>query len=107
MRQSHVTTILLTCFFLLIVGSRFSIFAQQPPQALEKERGIELYRKGDFNEAVKALRAALKKLIIQGLDHGLTEQAIEAARKIRFTPAMRDGKPVSVIGSLEFTFDLY
>src|SRR5262245_14353675 len=44
---------------------------------------------------------------IQGLSHGLTEQAIAAARKIRFTPAMRDGKPVSMIGSLEFTFNLY
>lgn len=46
-------------------------------------------------------------LVIQGLSHGLTEQAIVAARKIRFTPAMRDGKPVSVMGSLEFTFNLY
>jgi TonB family protein len=46
-------------------------------------------------------------MVIQGLSHGLTEQAVEAARKIRFTPAMRDGKPVSVIGSLEFTFNLY
>jgi hypothetical protein len=31
----------------------------------------------------------------------------EAARRIGFTPAMRDGKPVSVIGSLEFAFNLY
>jgi len=36
-----------------------------------------------------------------------TGQAIAAARKIRFTPAMRDGKPLTVIGSLEFTFNLY
>ena len=46
-------------------------------------------------------------LALQGLSHGLTGQAIAAARKIRFTPAMRDGKPLSVIGSLEFTFNLY
>jgi tetratricopeptide (TPR) repeat protein len=44
-------------------------------------------------------------LVIQGLSHGLTEEAISAARKIRFTPAMRDGKPVSTIGSLEFSFN--
>jgi tetratricopeptide (TPR) repeat protein len=46
-------------------------------------------------------------LALQGLSHGLTGQAVAAARKIRFTPAMRDGKPLSVIGSLEFTFNLY
>jgi len=46
-------------------------------------------------------------LVLQGLSHGLTEQAIAAARKIRFTPAMRDGKPTSVNGSLEFNFNLY
>jgi TonB family protein len=50
----------------------------------------------------------LKHIVaIQGLSHGLTEQAIAAARKIRFTPAMRDGKPMSMIGSLEFSFNLY
>ncbi len=46
-------------------------------------------------------------LVLQGLSHGLTGQAIAAARKIRFTPAMRDGKPISVIGSLEYYFNLY
>jgi Flp pilus assembly protein TadD len=50
---------------------------------------------------------ALKHILaIQELSHGLTEEAIKAARKIRFTPAMRDGKPLSVYGSLEFTFNL-
>jgi len=45
--------------------------------------------------------------VIRELPDGLTEKAIEAAKKIRFTPAMKDGAPVSVRGSLEFTFNLY
>jgi TonB family protein len=45
--------------------------------------------------------------VIRGLPHGLTENAIAAANKIRFDPAIRDGRPVSVRGSLEFTFNLY
>ena len=45
--------------------------------------------------------------VIQGLPHGLTENAIAAANKIRFDPALRDGRPVSVRGSLEFVFNLY
>jgi tetratricopeptide (TPR) repeat protein len=65
MRKSHITTILLYCVFSLIVGSLYSVFAQQSPQANEKELGIELYRKRDFNEAVKSLKEAVKK---QGRD---------------------------------------
>jgi TonB family protein len=41
-----------------------------------------------------------------GLPYGLTEEAIRAARRIRFEPAMKDGKPVSVRGNLEFGFNL-
>jgi TonB family protein len=44
--------------------------------------------------------------VIQGLPHGLTQKAVEAARKIRFEPAMKDGKPVNVRGNLEFNFKL-
>lgn len=45
--------------------------------------------------------------VIRGLPDGLTHKAIEAAQKIRFNPATRDGEPVSVRGSLEYTFNLY
>jgi TonB family protein len=44
--------------------------------------------------------------VIRGLPDGLTEKAIEAARRIRFQPAVRNGAPVSVRGTLEFTFNL-
>jgi TonB family protein len=46
-------------------------------------------------------------LVLQGLSHGLTEEAILAAKKIRFEPARKDGKPVAVIGRIEFNFNLY
>jgi TonB family protein len=45
--------------------------------------------------------------IIRALPDGLTHKAIEAARKIRFNPATRNGEPVSVRGLLEFTWNLY
>jgi TonB family protein len=44
---------------------------------------------------------------IRGLSQGLTENAIMAAKKIRFLPAVKDGRPVSVRGNLEFSFNLY
>lgn len=42
----------------------------------------------------------------KGLPYGLTESAIEAAKAIRFEPAMKDGQPVSVRGKMEFSFSL-
>jgi len=45
--------------------------------------------------------------VVRGLPDGLTEKAIEAAQKIRFRPAVKNGSPVSVRGNLEFTFNLY
>ena len=65
MRMPCLAAVLLSCFFSPLVGSHSSIFAQQTPPAIEKERGIELYRKGNFSEAAKALKGAVKK---QGSD---------------------------------------
>ena len=42
-----------------------------------------------------------------GLPHGLTERAIDAARKIKFIPAIKDGKHVSMWMQLEYNFNLY
>lgn len=44
--------------------------------------------------------------VFEGLPYGLTEQAIKAARKITFAPAMKDGKAVSMHIQLEYTFSL-
>jgi TonB family protein len=45
--------------------------------------------------------------VISGLPHGLTEQAIAAARKLKFTPAMKDGRAVSQEIQLEYNFSPY
>jgi len=45
--------------------------------------------------------------VIRGLPDGLTERAIEAAKKIKFKPAMKDGLPVSMWMQLEYNFHLY
>lgn len=41
------------------------------------------------------------------LPYGLTENAIEAARRIKFEPAKKNGVPVSVVKSLKYTFTIY
>lgn len=45
--------------------------------------------------------------IVSGLPFGLTERAIDAAKKIRFIPAVKDGKHVSMWMQLEYNFNLY
>lgn len=45
--------------------------------------------------------------VISGLGNGLTEQAIAAARGIRFEPAKRAGVPYSVTKPVEYTFTIY
>jgi len=44
---------------------------------------------------------------VSGLPYGLTEQSIQAARKIKFIPAMKDGKYVGMWMQLEYNFNLY
>lgn len=46
-------------------------------------------------------------LILKRLGNGLDEQAIFAARKIEFEPEKKDGKPISVIKMVEYTFSIY
>jgi TonB family protein len=45
--------------------------------------------------------------VVSSLPDGLTEQAIEAAKKIRFVPATKDGHPVSMYMELRYNFNLY
>jgi TonB family protein len=44
--------------------------------------------------------------VVSGLPHGLTGQALKAAQRVHFKPAVKDGKPVDIRGDLEFSFDL-
>lgn len=41
------------------------------------------------------------------LPFGLTQTAIDAARKIQFEPEYRDGQPVTVIKTLEYSYSIY
>ena len=58
--------------------------------------------------AILAADGQVKNILVLGrLPHGLTERAIEAARKIKFQPAVKDGRPVSVFVQIEYNFNLY
>jgi TonB family protein len=46
-------------------------------------------------------------LPLKRLGDGLDEEAVKAARGIKFEPMMRDGKPVAVVKQIEYTFSIY
>jgi TonB family protein len=45
--------------------------------------------------------------VLQALPFGLTTAAIRAARRIKFTPATKEDRPVSMYIQLEYSFNLY
>jgi TonB family protein len=45
--------------------------------------------------------------VVRALGMGLDEKALDAVRKYRFKPAMKDGKPVPVMITVEVNFRLY
>jgi TonB family protein len=46
-------------------------------------------------------------LVLRSLPGGLTEEAIRAARKIKFIPATKDGKLVSMLMELQYNFSVF
>ncbi|HEX8920210.1 MAG TPA: energy transducer TonB [Pyrinomonadaceae bacterium] len=57
---------------------------------------------------VLAADAMVKHILVLRSSHPLlSESAIEAARKIRFEPAIKDGRPVSTSASVEYNFLTY
>lgn len=46
-------------------------------------------------------------LILNSLGYGLDEEAVRAARQIKFEPAKKDGKPVYVVKVVEYSFAIY
>jgi TonB family protein len=89
------------------VTAKARVLSKPEPQYTESARkyavqGTVILR-GVFSSSgeVKNLKVMTK------LPHGLTESALRAARKIKFTPAMKDGREVSMYIQLEYNFNLY
>lgn len=45
--------------------------------------------------------------VVEGLPDGLTEQAVDAARKLKFEPARKSGLPVSKVITIDYNFTIY
>jgi TonB family protein len=89
------------------VTTRARILKKPEPSYSESARNAQV----EGTVVLRAILAAdgqVKNILVLGrLPHGLTERAIEAARMIKFQPAVKDGRPVSVLVQIEYNFNLY
>lgn len=46
-------------------------------------------------------------LLLNPLGYGLNEEAVKAAQNIRYDPAVENGKPVSVVKQVQYSFTIY
>jgi len=78
------------------------------PRPVYTEEGRKLKVEGEvLLDVVFTAGGAIKIVrVVQGLGHGLDESAVNAAEKIQFKPAMRDGHPADFEAVLHIVFQL-
>jgi TonB family protein len=89
------------------VTTKARVLAKPEPQYTEEARQAGIRGRVVLRAIFGSDGRVRNILILKGLPMGLSWQAIEAARRIRFTPATIDGKPVSMFVQLEYFFNLY
>lgn len=89
------------------VEQRPRILAKPEPQYTEEARRNQMMGTVVLRVVFSSSGEVTLIRAIRTLPFGLTERAITAARRIRFVPAMRGGRPVSVYMQLEYNFNLY
>jgi TonB family protein len=85
---------------------RPTILSREIPKYTDKARRNGVQGNVVLNVLFAADGTVTSIRVVSGLPDGLNESAIEAAKKIRFKPAMRNGQPVSFRDDLHFSFHL-
>jgi len=89
------------------VGQRVRLVAKPEPQYTEEARRNQITGTVVLRVVFSRLGEVTNIRAVQSLPFGLTERAIMAAHQIKFSPAIKDGHPVSVYMQLEYNFNLY
>jgi TonB family protein len=89
------------------VTQKARILARPEPQYTEEARKNQVSGTVVIKAVFSSSGAVTNIRAVSGLPYGLTEKAIAAARQIRFSPAMKDGRAVSQFVQIEYNFNLY
>ena len=90
-----------------LVDRRIKLVTKPEPSYTEAARQSQITGTVILKTVFSANGSVVNIEVKEGLPKGLTEQSIEAAKKIKFIPAVKDGKFVPMSIQLEYNFDLY
>ena len=96
-----------TVFSTKEVTTKARILSRPEPQYPEAARNAQVRGTVVLRGVFAADGTVQNILVIHSLPHGLTEECVRAARKIKFIPATKDGRPVSQFIQIEYNFSLY
>lgn len=89
------------------VTSRARVLSKPEPQYTEAARKNQITGTVVIRAVFSSSGQVTNISTLRGLPDGLTEKAIAAAKQIKFVPAQKDGRPVSMWMQLEYNFNLY
>lgn len=89
------------------VERRARLLAKPEPQYTEEARKNQVTGTVALRVVFSSNGEVVQIRAVRSLPFGLTERAIAAARQIKFVPALKGGRAVSVHMQLEYNFNLY
>ena len=89
------------------VDQRARLLFKPEPQYTEEARRNQITGTVVLRAVFASTGEVVQVRAINSLPFGLTERAIAAARQIKFNPATKNGRAVSVYMNLEYNFNLY
>ena len=89
------------------VEQRARLLTKPEPQYTEEARRNQISGTVTLRVVFSSAGQVVQIRALRTLPFGLTERAIAAARDIKFVPAVKAGRPVSVHMQLEYNFNLY
>lgn len=89
------------------VEQRARLLSKPEPQYTEEARKNGISGTVMLRVVFSSSGEVIQIRALRTLPFGLTERAIAAARLIKFVPALKGGRPVSVHMQLEYNFNLY
>ena len=94
-------------FYASEVTTKAHIFTKPPPEYSETARLVHMVGAVVLAAVLSGDGNLEHILVLRSLPYGLSAKSIEAAKKVRFTPATKDGHAVSTWTQLEYNFNLY
>jgi TonB family protein len=89
------------------VTRKAMVITKPEPTYTEEARQAEITGTVVLRGVFTSFGAVTNLRVMSGLPHGLTEKAVAAARQIKFIPAIKEGRLVSMYIQLEYNFNLY